>query len=74
MPLWKRPKQFPFLQPGMLVEVVEVADQGYYEKTLVGKVGIVIKNTQAKSSPNIWEVLIEEKIFNLHSLDLKVIE
>ena len=74
MPLWKPPKQFPFLQAGMLVEVIEAADQGSYTRALVGKVGIVIKNTQAKSSPNIWEVLIEEKIFNLHSLDLKVVE
>jgi len=70
----KKIKHFPLLQPGMLVEVVEAADQGYYTKALVGKVGLVVKNTNAKSSPNIWEVLIEEKTFNLHALDLKVLE
>ena len=58
----------------MLVEVIEAKDQGYYEKVLAGKVGLVIKNTNAKSSPNVWEVLIEDKIFNLHALDLKAIE
>ena len=58
----------------MLVEVIEAKDQGYYEKVLVGKVGLVIKNTNVKSSPNVWEVLIEDKIFNLHALDLKAIE
>ena len=58
----------------MLVEVVEAADQGYYTKALVGKIGLVIKNTNAKSTPNVWEVLIEDKIFNLHALDLKVLE
>jgi len=67
-------KDFPLLQPGMLVEVIEAADQGYYTKVLVGKVGLVVKNTSAKSSPNIWEVLIEEKAFNLHALDLKVLQ
>lgn len=67
-------KQFPLLQPGILVEVIEAADQGYLEKTLVGKIGLVVKNIKAKSSPNVWEVLIEEKTFNLHALDLKVLE
>ena len=67
-------KQFPILQTGMLVEVIEAKNQGYYEKLLIGKVGLVIKNTNAKSSPNVWEVLIEDKIFNLHALDLKVVE
>lgn len=70
----RKRKQFPLLQPGMLVEVVEAADQGYFTKTLIGKIGLVIKNISAKSSPNIWEVLIEEKTFNLHALDLKVLE
>ena len=70
----RKRKQFPLLQPGMLVEVVEAADQGYYTKTLVGKIGLVVKNITARSSPNIWEVLIEEKTFNLHALDLKVLE
>ena len=70
----KKIKHFPLLQPGMLVEVVEAADQGYYTKALVGKVGLVVKNITASSSPNIWEVLIEEKTFNLHALDLKVLE
>jgi hypothetical protein len=65
---------FPVLVAGMLVEVIEAKDQGYYEKVLVGKVGLVIKNTNAKSSPNVWEVLIEDKIFNLHAMDLKAIE
>lgn len=67
-------KQFPILQTGMLVEVIEAKDQGYYEKLLIGKVGLVIKNTNVKSSPNVWEVLIEDKIFNLHALDLKEVK
>jgi hypothetical protein len=67
-------KDFPLLQSGMLVEVIEAADQSYFTKTLVGKIGLVVKNIEAKSSPNIWEVLIEEKTFNLHALDLKVLE
>lgn len=70
----RKRKDFPLLQPGMLVEVVEAADQGYYTKALVGKVGLVVKNTNYKTIPNIWEVLIEEKTFNLHALDLKVLE
>lgn len=67
-------RTFPILQIGMLVEVVDAPDQGYYTKALVGKIGLIVKNTQAKSSPNVWEVLIEEKIFNLHALDLKEIK
>ena len=70
----KKIKHFPLLQPGMLVEVVQAADQGYYTKTLVGKVGLVVQNIKTNSSQNIWEVLIEEKTFNLHALDLKVLE
>jgi hypothetical protein len=67
-------KEFPLLQPGILVEVIEAADQGYLTKTLVGKIGLVIKNIKTNSSPNIWEVLVEEKTFNLHALDLKILE
>ena len=67
-------KEFPLLQPGILVEVIEAADQGYFTKTLVGKIGLVVKNIKAKSSPNVWEVLVEGKTFNLHALDLKVLE
>jgi hypothetical protein len=67
-------KDFPLLQSGMLVEVIEAADQGYFTKALVGKIGLVVKNIKTNSSQNIWEVLIEEKTFNLHSLDLKVLE
>lgn len=67
-------KVFPVLVSGMLVEVIEAKDQGYYEKLLIGKVGLVIKNTNAKSSPNVWEVLIEDKIFNLHALVLKEVK
>lgn len=70
----RKRKQFPLLQPGMLVEVIEAADQGYFTKTLVGKIGLVVKNIKTKGSQNIWEVLIEEKTFNLHALDLKVLE
>lgn len=70
----RKRKQFPLLQPGMLVEVIEAADQGYFTKTLVGKIGLVVKNIKTKGSPNIWEVFIEEKTFNLHALDLKVLE
>jgi hypothetical protein len=67
-------KDFPLLQSGMLVEVMEAADQGYLEKSLVGKIGLVVQNIKTNSSQNIWEVLIEEKTFNLHALDLKVLE
>lgn len=70
----RKRKQFPLLQSGMLVEVIEAADQGYFTKTLVGKIGLVVKNIKTKGSQNIWEVLIEEKTFNLHALDLKVLE
>lgn len=67
-------KDFPLLQSGMLVEVIEAADQGYFTKTLVGKIGLVVKNIKTNSSTNIWEVLIEEKTYNVHALDLKVLE
>lgn len=69
----RKRKEWQTIKPGDLVEVVEAADQGYFTKALVGKMGLIVKNTQAKSSPNVWEVLIEDKIFNLHALDLKVV-
>ena len=67
-------KDFPLLQSGMLVEVIEAADQGYFTKALVGKIGLVVQNIKTNNNQNVWEVLIEEKTFNLHALDLKVLE
>jgi len=67
-------KIFPLLQPGALVEIVSAADQSYFTTTLVGKMGVVVENVAASSSPNIWKVFIEEKMYNLHALDLKVVE
>jgi hypothetical protein len=62
------------IEPGILVEIIDVPDQDYFTKLLVGKIGLVIENIKANSSPNIWRILFEDgKIYKLHKLDLKPI-
>lgn len=69
----KRNRNYHMLRSGSLVEVIEAPDQGIYTKILIGKVGLIVENAKAASSPNVWIVLIENKMYNLHALDLKVI-
>ena len=59
---------------GDLVEVIDVSDQGYFVKTLVGRVGMIIEHVPAKSYQNIWKVLFAEQAYNLHALDLMVVK
>lgn len=63
--------------PGDLVEIVPTVympDQSAYEISFIGKLGIVIGNVPARSSQNIWKVLIEDRCINFHILDLKVVQ
>lgn len=58
--------------PGDLVKIVYMPDQSAYERSFIGKLGIVIENVPARSSPNIWKVLIEDRCINFHVFDLEV--
>lgn len=61
-------------RPGDLVEIVEVPDQNVYIRLFVGKLGVVIENVTAESSPNIWKLLIDDRCINFHRLDFKVVQ
>lgn len=71
-------QMFQFLT-GDLVELIEAKDQSlYFRKTYVGKVGIIERRMTeqqdgVKSSPNMYRVLVDNKILKLHSLDMKLI-
>lgn len=60
------------VSPGDLVRIVYMPDQGAYERSFIGKFGIVIENVTTRSSPNIWKVLIEDRCINFHVFDLEV--
>jgi len=64
--------------PGDLAIIKLAPDQGVYVRRHVGKVCLVIRRlTQddgVKSSPNIWEVLVDGMKMNLHILDLTFLE
>jgi hypothetical protein len=62
------------IKPGDLVEIISAPDQSLYERSFCGKLGIVIENIYAKSSPNIWRVFVEDRFVHLHMLDLKVVQ
>ena len=71
-------QMFQFLT-GDLVELIEAKDQSlYFRKAYVGKVGIIERRMTeqqdgVKSSPNMYRVLVDNKILKLHSLDMKLI-
>ena len=60
------------VSPGDLVRIVYMPDQSAYERSFIGKIGIVIENVTTRSSPNIWKVLIEDRCINFHVFDLEV--
>jgi hypothetical protein len=61
-------------KPGDLVKIVDMPDQSHFEKSLRGKLGIVIENITAHSSPNIWKILIDDKCCNLHLFDFIIVQ
>lgn len=61
-------------KPGDLVEIIEASDQSTYIRLFVGKLGVVIENVTAESSPNIWKILIDDRCNNFHCLDFKVVQ
>lgn len=61
-------------KPGDLIEFIEARDQSYYTKTFIGKLGIVIESVPAKSSTNIWKILVDDKFEIFHSLDFKLVQ
>lgn len=62
------------LKSGDLVKIIYMPDQSAYERSFIGKLGIVIENVAASSSPNIWKVLIEDRCINFHLFDLEVVQ
>lgn len=71
-------QMFQFLT-GDLVELIEAKDQSlYFRKTYVGKIGVIERRMTeqqdgVKSSPNMYRVLVDNKILKLHSLDMKLL-
>jgi hypothetical protein len=72
-------KQFFQFLTGDLVELIEAKDQSlYFKKAFVGKIGIVERRMTeeqdgVKSSPNMYRVLVDNKILKLHCLDMKLL-
>jgi len=60
--------------PGDLIQIIEMPDQGYYEKSLRGKLGVIIEHVHTNSSPNIWKILIDNKCCNLHLFDFVIVQ
>ena len=60
--------------PGDLVKIVYMPDQSAYERSFIGKLGIVIENVPAKYSPNIWKILIDDRCYDFHLFDLEVVQ
>ena len=62
------------IEPGDLMQVCHAPDQPPWTRSLVGKKCIVIRRlTQADgvtSSPNIWEILVDGVLMDVHKLDL----
>lgn len=69
---------FQFL-PGDLVELIDVKDQSlYFKKAFVGQIGIIERRMNeeqdgVKSSPNMYKVLVDNRILRLHCLDMKLL-
>jgi hypothetical protein len=71
-------KQFFQFLTGDLVELIEAKDQSlYFKKFLVGKLGVIIVKTEegdgVKSSPNVYKVLVDNRVLHLHCLDMKLL-
>lgn len=62
------------LRPGDLVEVIDDIFEGFYERTFIGKIGLVLRNRSSDTGQDMWQVLIEEQILDFHTLDLKVLK
>ena len=63
------------MKPGDLMRIIEVPDQAHWVRMNAGKVCLLIRNLgKSDGSPNMWEVLIEGRIMNVHKLDLGKID
>jgi hypothetical protein len=66
------------INPGVLVKVIYVADQDRYTRSLIGKVGLIIERFNSSNVSDYvayrYRVLIDEQIFTLHPLDIKMLE
>ena len=61
--------------PGDLVELISAPDQNVFiRNVLCGKIGVVIEKVRTESSPNIYKILIEDRFYNLHALDMKLLQ
>lgn len=69
---------FQFL-PGDLVELIDAKDQSlYFKEQFVGQIGIIERKMNeeqdgVKSSPNMYKVLVDNRILRLHCLDMKLL-
>jgi len=59
---------------GQLVMVVAAHDQGWDVKQLVEKRGLIIKHHDDGEPATMFAVLIDEKIYDLHVLDMEPAE
>jgi len=59
------------MKVGDLMRIIEAPDQAPWVRRDAGKVCLLIRNLgKSDGSPNMWEVLIEGRIMNVHKLDL----
>ena len=63
------------MKPGDLMRIIQAPDQAHWVRMNAGKVCLLIRNLgKSDGSPNMWEVLIEGRIMNVHKLDMEKID
>lgn len=62
------------IKPGDLVEIILAPEQSLYQRSFFGKLGIVVENVSAQSSPNIWKIFVEDQCVYMHKLNFKVVQ
>ena len=66
------------MKPGDLMRIKHAPDQTPWARWQVGKLCLVVRNLGPAdgvvSSPNIWEVIIDGEVMNVHKLDLEPID
>jgi hypothetical protein len=66
------------MKTGDLMRIKHATDQTPWARWQVGKLCLVLRNlTPAEgvvSSPNIWEVIIDGALMNIHKLDLEAVD
>ncbi len=62
------------MKVGQLIKVVDGADQPRWIREIVGEVGIIVRKEQISDDIfSRYDVLINEKVYRLHHLDLELV-